>query len=143
LRGPERLQYQKLVESNANVYQQKHAAIEQKLQAFWTDEKAFTSMVNDFSNAKPELRRMMAHEMKTLARVAPAVRQTNLNKALSEGIDQAAPAEIASAVRQARQSPFSSAGLAKLRELEESRGRDTMVAYLDARLSTLKEGSKQ
>ena len=81
--------------------------------------------------------------MKTIARVAPAERQATLTKAVSEGSDQAAPAEIAIALRQIRQSPFNTASLAKLRELEESRGRDTMVAYLDARLSKLKEESKQ
>jgi hypothetical protein len=65
---------------------------------------------------------------------------------MREGIDQASTAEVASATRDARQSPFDASSLAKLRELEESRSRETMVAYLDARLSTLngsKEESKQ
>lgn len=143
LKGKQRLEYQKLVEANANVYAQKRAAIDQKLQAFWTDSKAFESMVRDFSTSKPDLRRMMAREMRTLAHVAPAERQATLNKALGEGIDRAAPGEIAVAVRQARQSPFNTSDLAKLRELEESRGGETMVAYLDARMSKLKEEPKQ
>jgi len=143
LRGKDRLQYQQMVEQQANVFLQKHDAIEQKLQAFWNDTKAFQSMVDDFATAKPELRRMMAREMKTLARVAPGDRQTALNKALHEGIDMASPQEVASATREARQAPFNVSSLAKLRELEESRSRETMVAYLDARLSTLKGESKQ
>lgn len=146
LRGKDRLQYQQMVEQQANVFLQKHAAIEQKLQAFWNDTKAFQTMVDDFSSAKPELRRLMAREMKTLARVAPGDRQTTLNKALREGIDRASATEVALATRDARQSPFDASSLAKLRELEESRSRETMVAYLDARLSTLKgqkEESKQ
>lgn len=145
LRGNDRLQYAKLVENQANAYLQKHDAIDQKLKGFWNDSKAFTAMVDDFGSAKPELRRMMAREMRTLARVAPGDRQTTLNNALHEGIDQASASEVASATREARQAPFSAAILAKLREVEESRSRDTMVAYLDARLSTLnkKEESKQ
>jgi hypothetical protein len=146
LRGKERLQYTQMVEQQAQVFLQKHDAIDQKLQAFWNDTKAFQSMVDDFSSAKPDLRRLMAREMKTLARVAPGDRQTTLNKALHEGIDMASSTEVASATRDARQSPFDASSLAKLRELEESRSRETMVAYLDARLSTLKgqkEESKQ
>lgn len=149
LRGNDRLQYQQMIAQQANVYLQKHDAIEQKLQSFWNDDKAFTQMVSDFSTAKPELRRMMAKEMKALARVAPGDRQTTLNKALHEGIDQASSAEVASATRDAKQAPFSASSLAHLREVEESRSKDTMVAYLDARMQTLqsksipKEESKQ
>jgi hypothetical protein len=148
LRGNDRLQYQQLVQNQANLYLQKHDAIQAKLQGFWNDSKAFTAMVDDFATAKPDLRRMMAREMKTLSRVAPGDRQSTLNKALHEGIDQASPTEVANATRAARQAPFSASSLAKLREVEESRSRDTMVAYLDARLSTLnpsknKEESKQ
>jgi hypothetical protein len=143
LRGKDRLQYQRLVESQAKVYLQKHQAIEQKLQGFWNDSKAFASMVDDFQSAKPELRRMMAREMKTLAQVAPGDRQSTLNKALHEGIDQASPSEIASATRDARRSPFDASSLSHLRSLAESRSRETMVAYLDARLSTLKSGSQK
>jgi hypothetical protein len=146
LRGKDRLQYAQMVEQQAQVFLQKHDAIEQKLQAFWKDSKAFQSMVDDFADAKPEIRRLMAREMKTLARVAPGDRQTTLNKALHDGIDMASPSEVASATRDARQSPFDPSPLVKLRELEESRSRETMVAYLDARLSTLKgqkEESKQ
>ncbi len=142
LRGKDRLQYQQMVEQQANVFLQKHQAIEQKLQGFWNDAKAFQAMVDDYSTAKPELRRLMAREIKTLARVAPGDRQTTLNKAMREGVDVASKAEVASATLDARQAPFDAGSLAKLRELEESRSRETMVAYLDARLSTLK-GSKE
>ena len=141
LKGKDRLEYQKLIEQNAQVYLAKHNAIDQKLQGFWGDSKAFDKMVNEFATAKPELRRLMARELKTLARVAPGDRQSTLNKALSEGTDKAAPSEVASAVSQARRAPFNPSGLAKLRELEESRGRDTMVAYLEARMTSLKDSS--
>ncbi len=143
LKGKDRIEYQKLIEQNANVYLAKHDAIDKKLQGFWNDSKAFASMVDDFATAKPDLRRMLAREMKTLARVAPGDRQTALNKAMNDGIDQAGSGEVASAVNQIRKAPFNTSSLAKLRELEESRGRDTMVAYLDARMSSLQNPPKE
>lgn len=143
LKGQERVQYTQLVEGQANVYLQKHQAIDQKLQAFWNDGKSFDSMVEEFETARPEMRRLMAREMKTLAKVAPGDRQSKLNSALNQGVDMAGKKEVASATQDARKSPFSEGRLAKLRELESSRGSDTMVAYLDARMTKLKEESKQ
>jgi hypothetical protein len=51
--------------------------------------------------------------------------------------------EVAVARNEAKAQPFNAPSIAKLRDLEIGRGRETMVAYLDARLSKLKQQGVQ
>ncbi|MEK7356819.1 MAG: hypothetical protein AAB250_10240, partial [Bdellovibrionota bacterium] len=144
LRGQDRLNYSKLVEQHANSFLFKHQAIEQKLAAFWKDSDAFTSLVDDYESAtRPELRRALARELRVIAHVAPESRKERLERALKTDVDIPSSTEVATVVKAVKDKPFSPNKIEKLRELESSRGRETMVAYLDARLTRLKGEVKQ
>ena len=144
LKGQDRVTYLNLLEQNANVYLAKNQAIEQKLAMFWKDSAAFTNLVSDFdASTRPEVRRALAKELRVIAKVAPVERRQRLEKALSESGDEPSTVEVATVLKSVKEKPFSSSKLEKLRSLEMSRGRETMVAYLDARLMTLKSGSNE
>lgn len=143
LKGEQRIQYMKQVEAHANTFLAKHQAIEQKLQAFWKDEAALNALVTDFETARPSLRKLMSRELSVIAKVAPESNRGRIDRALRSGVDQPAATEVASAVNKAKEKPFNTSRLEILKELEQSRGRETMVVYLDARLSKLKEEARQ
>lgn len=144
LRGQDRVNYLNLVEAHARQFLAKHQAIEQKLAVFWKDSEAFEALVSDYETAtRPELRRALARELRTIARVAPGSQKDRLNRALAGDVDLPTSTEVATVVKAVKEKPFNSGKLEKLRELEWSRGRETMVAYLDARLTRLKQETKQ
>lgn len=144
LRGQDRVNYLNLVEAHAKTFLAKHEAIEQKLAVFWKDSDAFSSLVEDYETAtRPELRRALARELRVIAAVAPESRKERLQQALKNDIDMPSSTEVAQVAKAVKDKPFSPNKIEQLRELESSRGRETMVAYLDARLTRLKQETKQ
>jgi hypothetical protein len=143
LKGQERVNYMTLVEQNANVYLAKHRAIEDKLAQFWQDKAAFESLMNDYESSRAEVRQALASELRAIAQVAPSGMKQRITSAVARGTERPAQMDIKVALEDARQKPFNTSRLEVLRELQKSSGRETMVAYLDARMTHLKQESKQ
>ena len=66
LKGAQRQAYTSMVASQAAPYLAKHNAIEQKLQGFWSNTAAFDAMAADYVASRPEVRPMVAREVRTI-----------------------------------------------------------------------------
>jgi hypothetical protein len=143
LKPQQRATYQKLVAGKAQVYENKHARIEQTLASLWKQTEAFKSLVTEFRGARPDVRRILGRELNMIVAVAPDnVRSSMVDEMRKAGQPPRAE-EVAVARNAAKAQPFNAPSIAKLRDLEIGRGRETMVAYLDARLSKLKQQGVQ
>ncbi len=140
LKGAQRQQYMNTVNAQASQYLQKHEAIEKKLQGFWSNRQAFDEMTAEYNAARPEIRTMIGRELRQIAGVAPERVRTQLENGMANSDLSKLSQEAAYARQEAKQKPFSAASLERLRKVESARGRETMVAYLDGRLSKLKQG---
>ena len=141
-----KLKYARLVEAKARVYLTKQQAIDKKIDTLWGDAVVLENKLADRQNARPEMRGVLDRELLQVAAIAPQAQKRRIDSALrngSAGTTEAAAAAVVIARREAKESPFDSARLEKLKALEMSRGRDAMVVYLDARLSKLKQGEKR
>jgi tetratricopeptide (TPR) repeat protein len=140
LKVSQREQYQRMVAAQAQVYKDKHRAIEGKLQPFWSNRGEIDAMLAEHAAARPEMRNLLARELRMIAGVAPGSIRRGIESGLQSGSKLPSETELASARREAQEKPFNARSLERLKNLENGRGRETMVAYLDARLTKLKEG---
>jgi hypothetical protein len=139
VRKKDRIQYQTLVAQNAQSFLLKRDAIEQKLVQFWANKDAVKSLGNDYISARPAARPLIARELRWLQHVAPQATSHELEQIIMSPSTAPSSHELAIATRSAKESPFDTSRLVKLRSLEQNRGRDTMVAYIDARLTEMKD----
>ncbi|MES2857418.1 MAG: hypothetical protein V4692_16220 [Bdellovibrionota bacterium] len=143
LKGQDRLNYIALIEQNANVYLAKHQAIEAKLAQFWKDSSAFEGLMKDYQASRPAVRKVLASELRAISKVAPSGLKDRVTKAAAQATEQPATSEVKTALKEAQEKPFNTDRLEVLRELQKGLGRETMVAYLDARMTTLKQEAKR
>lgn len=146
LKGKELTKYQQLVEANARGYLRTHESIDRKLNGLWADSDSQHQMERDYRTAHPLVRSLIASELSHVASLAPGGIRNEIQESLRTGGRMPSDQQLAQARRDAMEQPFNSAALAKLRELEVVRGRETMVAYLDERLLKLKslpQGDRQ
>jgi len=142
LKGEQRRKYQIAVEANARVYLRKHDQVAQKLAELWADSASQEELARDYRTAQPMVRGLIATELRKLSEIAPDSRRSEIASVLRNGVQMPSEKALADARREAKEKPFSAVSLGKLRDLEVVRGRETMVAYLDARLLKLR-GEKQ
>ena len=142
LRGKQREIYAYKVEMNAKGYLAKAEQVERKLQLLWGNEDHQKTLIEDYRTARRTVRPVLAAEIQRVARVAPGGIRQELENELRSDSRPSEP-QVLAARREARENPFNQSSLAKLRELEMVRGRETMVAYLDARLLKLQTGGKR
>ncbi len=141
LKGKELTKYERLVEANARGYLRKHEQIDKKLNGLWVDAASQRQLERDYRQANPMVRSLIAAELRRVADLAPTGVRTQIEDSLRNGAQMPSERQVAEARREAKEQPFSTMTLSKLRELEVVRGRETMVAYLDARLLKLKSAS--
>ena len=140
LKGVQRTTYVRLVEQSARGYLHRGQEIDNKLAVLWGDFKAEQSLIHDYRGLRPEFRPLVASELRQLSSIAPSSIKRELDDELNNRTTLPSDQEIASARADAKQKPFNTGSLTTLRDLEDKRGRDTMVAYLDARLMKMKIG---
>jgi hypothetical protein len=143
LKGKQRETYVRLVESNAHSYMNKADQIEKKLTILWGDRDSENELTGAYRSARSDIRPIIAGEIRRLAKIAPSALSRELSSELGNAPSVPTEQQVQVARREAKQKPFNTATLAKLRELEDNRGRETMVAYLDMRLLKLKAGEKR
>ena len=142
LKPAQRAAYAQVVASKAQPFLAKHDAIEAKLKVFWSNSNTFDAMVDDYNKSRPEFRPVLAKDMKTIAQVAPSRVKNKLLGAVKDNGDLPNDRDVRVALGDAEKSPFSARRMKTLKEIEEKRGGDTMVTYLDARLLKLDQGVK-
>ncbi len=147
LKGPQfqnQLQkYHQMVADGVRGYLQRSDEITRKLNVLWSDSNSQSRMTAALNSARPEFRPMLSSIVGRLAEIAPAGVKPELRNEMAKSNALPTEREVLAAREQAKASPFDPSTLQKLRNLEEGRGRETMVAYLDARLLKLKTGDRQ
>lgn len=143
LNPKERKAYARTVEAKAKGYLSKAEQVDKKLTLLWGQGDEQNSLISDYKFSRGEVRPVLARELRRLAQVAPTAIRRGIEEEMK--IENGKPLEqkIRLARREAQTNPFDPETLAKLRELEVVKGRESMVAYLDARLMKLKSGEKR
>lgn len=143
LKGKDRRAYALSIETNAKGYLAKAEQVEKKIQLLWGQGDEQKALVADYRAARKEVRPVLARELRRLIAVAPQAVRTDIEEEMRWDISTPSEQQIIAARREARENPFNVGSLRKLREIEVVRGRETMVAYLDARLMKLQSGVRQ
>lgn len=126
-------QYAGLLKQQAMPYMNKAQAADGKLQEFWANTKARTTLLADFENAQKEVKPVFQFEIRILASVAPDSIRAELISALKSN----APGvrELISARQAAISNPQDTRLLQNLKALETKLGNPVMANYLDNRLN--------
>jgi hypothetical protein len=143
LKGAQRQTYMAQVNAQAGTYLEKHKAIESKLQGFWSDRATFDSMTAEYSGASPEIRSLLGRELRQIAQMAPSSVRSQLETGMANSDLTKLAQEASRATVEAKQRPFSVSSIERLRRVENARGRETMVAYLDARITKMNAQKNQ
>lgn len=142
LKGKDRVLYTKLIDAKARGYQHKADLVNRKVDLLWGQADAQIALEKDFKTVQNSaVRALLGNELRRLSFVAPVAIRQQLEEVLNTGKTIPSEHQVALARQEAKQSPFSVLSLTKLRDLEVGRGRETMVAYLDARMMKLKSSS--
>jgi tetratricopeptide (TPR) repeat protein len=136
----QREQYRGLMAQQANPYLATAQRIEGQLNLKWNSE-AFNMMEKEFLNASWEIQNVLKIEIQNLAKNAPQEDKNRLFKILKEHKDRPSSGAILTARKELQQDPFNTTKIQRFRELEHEAGQNTMVSYLDARLSQMKQGN--
>lgn len=139
LKGEERKSYLKLVEEKVAPYRRKQSEIERKMDQLWSESRPFEAICDSYRASSRAVQNAMAHELETLAKIAPWSVRRKLNSALDDAKESAdAAGELLAARQKVAEKPFEKGPLEDLKSVAARRGNETMVAYLDARISALK-----
>lgn len=143
LKPHERRAYARTVAANAKGYLSKAEQVDKKLNLLWGQGEEQNALVSDYRFSRREVRPVLQRELRSLAQVAPPAIRRQINEEMQIEGGKPLDQKIMLARREAQTNPFDPKSLEKLRELELVKGRETMVAYLDARLMKLKAGEKR
>lgn len=144
LKGVERTQYTKLIEAKARGFQHKSDEVSKKVDLLWGQSQAQAAIESDMKTVQsPAVRALLANELRRLSFVAPSAIRRQLTEELEMKSSIPSEQQVALARQEAKERPFNFQAIARLRDLEVVRGGETIVAYLDARLLTLKNGEKK
>lgn len=143
LKGHEREAYIEAVNMNARGYLAKSEQIAKKIDLLWGEEDEEKTMVADMQSARKEIRPVLASELRRLAAIAPNAIRAQLQEELKSEPVRPSDRDVQVARRDAQTQPFNSQALTRLRDLENDRGHETMVAYLDARIMKLAKATER
>lgn len=143
LNGVQRKQYRDLLAQQAMPFEQRAQDMAQKLAQLWTQSDVAEEYANDLENTRGPAQRIVLDEVKLVMSAAPSNIRNSLARISNRHGGSVAGSQIQAARRSVQESPFNTSPLRRLRELENKAGRETMVAYLDARLNKLESGDKQ
>lgn len=141
LNRQQRAQYRNLLTAQANGYQNKAARYATEWQSMWNESNSIELIRRTYDSASPALQGLLKKEIHILAKNAPSRAQSRLQEILSSGTHKPSRSEILEARRDLQTHPFDISKIQSYRELEKRAGRDTMVSYLDARMSAIQKRS--
>ena len=139
LRGTDRARYVNAIAARARPFKTKHDEIETKLAGFWADSRSLEDAARSYERTRRELRPLLAKDIQAIATVAPPSVSKRLKTAMADD-RRSLSGDLNEAREDVLRRPFNARSLQRLKQLEEQNGRDSMVAYLDARISQLKQG---
>lgn len=137
----QKAQYEKLLLAQLKPYADKSKLAFNQKQELWNSSPALTSLIKEYSEARPEIQKLMNRQMLILAKVSgDGSLKKDLLKALSE------PRKSSKDLNMARISvsvnPEDIVALVKLKNLETEIGHPLMVALLETRLNELQKGKR-
>jgi tetratricopeptide (TPR) repeat protein len=132
--------YQMLVQKQVQPFEVKSVRVADKVQKFWKSNPAETVGLTIEKNLGSK-RNFLSREATVLANALETVGQDQEAKRVRSAIESDAASVRQSAIESARndvkEDPFDVDSIRRLRELEAKLGRETMVAYLDSRMSRM------
>ncbi len=143
LKEQEQRRYQTLIAQQVAPFEIKAIKIDQKLGKFWAQDPAerFSRTLELSTGPKRGLlvreARSMISVLAMLEAVGPQAALKRLTRAVNSEAPEVRAASLASAREDVRENPFDVDSLKRLRSLEAEAGGDTMVAYLDSRMTRL------
>jgi hypothetical protein len=138
LTKPQLEQYQSILRSKLSPYTNKARLADNRRQEIWANSQALASLINDYSEARPEIQKIMSPSLNLLSQVSGnGPLKSKLKEALASDVSMKA---LASARQAVSQNPENAAEIEKLKNLETKMGHPLMPAYLEARLSHLQRG---
>jgi len=135
-------QYDGLVAQQAAPYKSKAIAIAEKLNQLWADDSWSERLAQNYIDARNEYKPALLQDLEMLSNYAPSSARPDLILAMSKPQQLPSRQDLASAQQQVRKYPFSEDYVKELRDVENRRGNDVVVAHLDARLSQMKGTTK-
>jgi tetratricopeptide (TPR) repeat protein len=131
------------VSKQAHLYTAKSAEVSQKIAELWSDSSTIDTLFSDYEKTHGELRRALYAELRIVAKVSPVAQRKNFIHALARSEAKPTPNSIEAARISVSQSPFDSEKIERFKVLEEKEGKETLVAFLGARLDQLQGGTKK
>ena len=144
LKANEQRRYQTLINQQVAPFEIKAIKIDQKLAKFWSADPA-EGLGRTIEQSSGVKRALLTRETKAMVQVlellsdasGPSNAAKRLNRAIRSDVPEVRASTLASAREDVRENPFDVDSLKRLRSLEAEAGRETMVAYLDSRMTRL------
>lgn len=137
LKAQQKAQYQAAVASKAAPFARNAQILNERAEQLWNSE-SLEVVTEGYVETPVQFRKPLASRIKSLQALAPSSAKSQLASALNAKSNQISTRELADARKDAQREPFNASAVSRLKELEAKAGRETMVAYLDGRLSMLK-----
>lgn len=140
LRKSERAQYKHLLAQQASPYIEKAKEIQLQINRLWQADENLEALRDRISQGSSDLAKAATQELKIVTAIAKKTGHmsaiSNMKTKSGRNLDGA---QLAQAREQVQKNPFSLSSIEKLRNMERTRGRESMVAYLDGRIHELQE----
>ncbi len=138
LKKEELEQYKGLIAQQAAPYAAKSEKIEEKLQALWKQSDWIDTLAEQYRSARIEYKPALKEDLLHLIKHAPPSKAQYLQSVLNEKVDYPQQKTVLAAQSNVRQNPFEEKAVAQLKDIEQKRGNDLVVAHLEARLTQMK-----
>ena len=142
LKAQHRAQYQAAVASKAAPFARNAQILNERAEQLWNQTASLDVITDGFKETPAQYRSPLALRIKALQAQAPSSAKSELSSALSSKSNQVSTRDLVAARKDAQRQPFNVSAVSRLKELESKAGRDSMVAYLDGRLTMLKASGR-
>jgi hypothetical protein len=134
----EQAQYVNILNAKLRPFLYKSKLAEHKRDDIWNKSPALSAMIQDYSNARPEIQKLMQHQLQLLAKVdGSGPLKSDLNSALSGS--KFSTHDLMVARQSVSENPDSIKEIENLKNLETKMGHPLMPGYLEVRLNTLEK----
>lgn len=142
LTAEEQQQYLSLLSQQAAPYKEKAEQIQFKMDELWKNEAAMDQLYADFHKSSVALQSLLGPQIEKLKTLAGATQATRFDLVYRKAIKKSVPslALLEAARTQVKQSPMNRRALQNLIQLEEQRGYQPMIIYLNSRLKRMEQG---
>jgi hypothetical protein len=139
LNAQDKKKYAALLKSQSDPYLAHAQKIESELERMWESNSVQTLQAT-YLTSTPELQKLYRDEIKALAKNALPTAKNRLQNLLNTPLRHPSQKDLMNARRDLQVHPFDVSKAENLRQLESQYGSPAMVAYLDERITQLKQG---